>query len=125
MKAERLLMQWQREAQLESIPRRTETKCQQCQTKLVRLQAQTAESERELALRRQGEVASQRHLAATMKLRAANRTAAERKAYDAEIRAGQIAFSNVVAEGHPDWRLQEHSNLAFYSQQITPRAKWK
>jgi hypothetical protein len=98
---------------LEMIRRKTrpETKSQQCQKKLSQLQAQTAEIERELDLRKRVEVESQRHLAATLKLRAANRTPAEQKAYDAEVRKGQILFANIVPENHPDWR--EHARAEF------------
>jgi hypothetical protein len=80
-------------------------------TKLFQLQAQTAEIERELDLRKQVEVESKRHIAAIMKLQAANRTHAEQKAYEAEIRRGQILFANVVPEAHPDWR--EHAKAEF------------
>ena len=48
--------------------------------------------------------AEKRNLEVKMKLRAANRTLAEQKAYDAELRRGQILFANVVPENHPDWR---------------------
>jgi hypothetical protein len=101
------------EQQLEMVRRKTrpETKSQQCQKKLSQLRAQTAEIERELDLRERVEVESQRHLAATLKLRTANRTPAEQKAYDAEVRKGQILFANIVPENHPDWR--EHARAEF------------
>jgi hypothetical protein len=50
------------------------------EAKLLQLRAQTEEIERELDLRKQVELESKRHAAATMKLQAANRTAAEQKA---------------------------------------------
>ena len=77
----------------------------------------------ELEAIRQAEVESERHLATTMKLRAANRTPAEKKAYDAEIERGQILFSRVVAEAHPDWRQQENPYAEYYRQQCQQRIK--
>ena len=58
-----------------------------------------------------------------MALREANMTAAEKQARAEETRRGQILFSRIVPENHPDWRLQENSNLAFYREQITPLEK--
>jgi hypothetical protein len=55
-----------------------------------------------------------------MKLLEANRTPAEKKAYDAEIRCGQMLFSNVVEENSPNWRSQPNSNLEFYQRQAGP-----
>jgi hypothetical protein len=93
-------------------------KAEELRTKLFQLRAQTAEIERELSLRKEVEAESQRHVAAVLKLQAANRTLAEQKAYDAEIRRGQILFANVVPENHPDdWRTQENPNMEIYRQQ--------
>jgi hypothetical protein len=113
LEGEALRFELKSNERLEMIRRKTkpETKSQQCQKKLSQLQAQTAEMERELDLRKRVEVESQRHMTATMKLRAANRTPAEQKAYDAEVRRGQILFANIVPENHPDWR--EHAKAEF------------
>jgi hypothetical protein len=108
---------------LEAI-RYPETKAQQCRTKLLQLSAKTAEIEYELDLRKQLEVESKRHAVATMKLKAANRTLSEQKTHDEETRRFQIALSRVTSpEQHPDWRLQQNANLAFYRQQIPPGSK--
>jgi hypothetical protein len=58
-----------------------------------------------------------------MALREANVTVAEKQARAEETRRGQILFSRIVPENHPDWRLQENSNFAFYREQITPLEK--
>ena len=68
------------------------------------VRARTAEIEMELDLRKQVELEQERNLAARMKLREANRTPAEKKAQAEETRRGQILFSRIVPENHPDWR---------------------
>lgn len=101
-----------------------DTRYEQNIKKLCRLRKETFNMECELEAIRQAEVASERHLATTMKLRAANRTPAERKAYDAEIRRGQILFSRIVPENHPEnWRQQENPYAAYYRQQRNPSRK--
>jgi hypothetical protein len=89
--------------------------------RLHQLRARTSEIERELSLRAQVEVESQRNLEARMKLRDANLTLTERKAQEAETREFQIRLSRITSsEQHPDWRQQENPNAEFYRQQITP-----
>jgi hypothetical protein len=120
LEGEALRFELKSNERLEMIRRKTkpETKSQQCQKKLSQLRVQTAEIERELSLRKEVEAESKRHVAAVVKLQAANRTLAEQKAYDAEIRRGQILFANVVPENHPDdWRTQENPNVEIYRQQ--------
>ena len=123
MDAEKLLAKLKLEARAreknrnEPLPRairfqtQTETKAEQNRKKLHRLRARTAEIEYELKLREQVEAEAEKCMKAERALRDANLTIAERKARDAEIRAGQIAFSHVVAENHPDWR--EHARAEF------------
>jgi hypothetical protein len=126
-KGERLLMQLQREAdtrfQRERDSSQLESKSDAFRRKLRNLQAKTKTIEGELDLRHRVELESQRHLKATMALREANLTTAEKKARADEIHRGQVLYSNLVMEAHPDWRLQENSNLAFYRQQIAPGSK--
>jgi hypothetical protein len=98
--------QWKKE-RLEIVQRcarQPDTKAQQCQQQLSKLRSQMAGIERELELHKQVEVETLRNLDARMKLLEANRTPAEKQAYDAEIRRGQIAFSRIVPENHPNWR---------------------
>jgi hypothetical protein len=102
-----------------------ESKSDQCMRQLRDLREKTNAIERELDLRHRVELESQRHLKATMALREANMTAAEKRARAEETRRGQILLSRIVAENHPCWRLQENSNLAFYRQQIPPGGKMK
>jgi hypothetical protein len=132
-KDERLLMQLQREADIrfqrevdnerQEVIRQNispESKSDQCRRKLRELRAKTNAIEHELDLRHRVELESQRHLKATMALREANLTVAEKQARAEETRRGQILFSRIVPENHPDWREQENPNLAFYRQQIAP-----
>ena len=136
MKAERLLMQLQREAVLrfqrevdderQEVIRQNispESKSDQCRRKLGELRAKTNAIEGELDLRHRVELQSQRHLKATMALREANLTVVEKQARAEETGRGQILFSRIVSENHPDWREQENPNLAFYRQQIAPVKK--
>lgn len=134
MDAERLLTKLEFEAdrasekkwneqRLETIrrcQRKKETKAEQSRKTLHQLRARTAEIEEELRLRSQVEREQERFCKAERALREKNRTLAERKVYDAEIRRGQILFSRVVAEAHPDWREQENPNAEIYRQQYTP-----
>jgi hypothetical protein len=122
LEAERIDDRKWKEQRLEIVRRNTrqpETKSQQCRKQLSQLRVNTAEIERELDLRKEVEVESQRNLEARMKLLEASRTPAEKKAYDAEIRRGQLLFSRVVEENSPDWRSQPNSNLEFYQRQMT------
>jgi hypothetical protein len=120
MRAERLVEKLQLEADLEfkrkwttdrqkiveRSVRKPETKSQQCRKQLSQLRANTAEIERELDLRKEVESESRRNLEARMKLLEANRSPEEKKAQAEEIRRGQILFSRIVPENHPDWRAQ-------------------
>jgi hypothetical protein len=100
-----------------------ESKSDQCRRQLRQLQAKTDAIECELDLRHRVELEAQKHLKATMALREANLTTAEKKARADEVYRGQVLYSNQVMEAHPEWRLQENSNLAFYRQQIPPGSK--
>ena len=64
----------------------------------------------QLELRQQLKLEQEPFLKESIKLREANRTPGERKAQAEEIRRGQIFFSGVVPENHPDWR--EHWSAA-------------
>jgi hypothetical protein len=105
---------------LELEERKAESKSDQCRCKLRELRSKTNSIECELDLRYWVELESQRHLKATMALREANLTVAEKQARAEETRRGQILFRRIVPENHPDWREQENPNLAFYRQQIAP-----
>jgi hypothetical protein len=105
--------------------RQPESKADQCRRQLRDLRAKTNAIEWELDLRHWVELESQRHLKATMALREANLTTAEKKARAEEARRGQILLSRIVPENHPDWREQENPNLAFYRQQGSPGSKRK
>jgi hypothetical protein len=100
-----------------------ESKSDQYSRKLRDLRAKTNAIEYELVLRQRMDLESQKHLKATMALREANMTAAEKQARAKEVRRGQIQLSRIVLENHPDWQLQENSNLAFYRQQIPSGSK--
>jgi hypothetical protein len=122
MDAERLLAKlefqaeraWEKQRREQRIPAaKLPTKSEQCLDKLRQLRAKTAEITAELELRHQVEVESERHLAATMKLREANRTPAERKARAEETRSFQIRLSRVTSpEQHPDWRAHAAAEFA-------------
>ena len=70
-----------------------ESKPDQCRRKLRDLQAKTNAIEYELDLRHRVELESRRHLKATMALREANMTAAEKQARAEETRRFQITLS--------------------------------
>src|SRR6202035_2116248 len=76
------------------------TRAEQSRKELYHLRARTAEIEEELNLRSEVEKEQERFCKADRALREKNRTPEERKAYDAEIRRGQISFSRIVAENH-------------------------
>jgi hypothetical protein len=114
---------WHQE-RLELIERKPESRSDQCRRKLRELRAKTNAIEGELDLRHRVELESERHLKATMALREANLTVAEKQARAEETRRFQIGLSRITsAEQHPDWRLQENSNLGFYRSQIPPGSK--
>ncbi len=79
---------------------------QQKVDRLVNLRKKTKEVESQLELDRQLETESKKNLEATMKLRESRLTAQERRLKAAEIRRGQILYSRVIPELHPDWRQQ-------------------
>lgn len=106
--------------------RQPESKSDQCRRQLRDLRARTNAIECELDLRHRVELESQRHLKATMALREANMTMAEKQARAEETRRGQILFSKIVAENHPDdWRQQENPNAQIYRQQMSHGSKRK
>jgi hypothetical protein len=94
--------------------KRNEQRYEQNLAKLCRLERETRTMAAELEIGKRLAAAEKRNSEVKMQLIAANRTVAERKAYDAEIRRGQILFANVIPEAHPDWR--EHAKAAFGSQ---------
>jgi hypothetical protein len=100
-----------------------ESKSAHCMRRLRDLRSKTNDIEWDLDVRRRIELEAERHLRATMALREANMTAAEKQARAEETRRGQILLSRIVPENHPDWREQENPNLAFYRQQIAPVGK--
>jgi hypothetical protein len=102
-----------------------ESKSAQCMRQLRDLRAKTNAIEWELDLRRCVEQEGQRHLKATMALREANMTVAEKQARAEETRRGQILLSRIVPENSPDWRQQENLNAEIYRQQIGPVGKKK
>ena len=106
----------QNERQIIQFQTQPETKAEQSRKKLHRLRARTAEIEYELKLREQVEAEAEKCMKAERALRTANLSITERKARDAEIRAGQIAFSHVVPENHPSWR--EHAAEAFRTRKL-------
>jgi hypothetical protein len=114
---------WHQERRELVKARKPESKSDQCRRQLWDLRAKTNAIECELDLRCCVELEAQRHLKATMALREANMTSAEKQARAEDIHRGQVLYSNRVMEAHPDWRLQENSNLAFYRQQIPPGSK--
>lgn len=80
------------------------------------LERQTQNVRRELAVRDSLQKASEQYAKAAMELREANLTFEERQAKDAEIRRGQIAFSRIVPENHPDWR--EEASATFKARKL-------
>jgi hypothetical protein len=117
---------WYQE-RLELVERKAgqpESKADQCRRQLRDLRAKTNAIEWELDLRHRVALESQRHLKATMALREANMTVAEKQARAEETRRFQIGLSRITSpEQHPDWRLQENANLGFYRSQIPPGSK--
>ena len=81
------------------------------------LRKKTSDLRCELDLRRRLKAEQDRYQLAAAELREANLTAEERRLRVEEIRRGQILFSRIVPENHPDWRSQENSNAEFYRQQ--------
>jgi hypothetical protein len=108
---------------VERKARQPESKADQCRRQLRDLRAKTNAIEWELDIRYRVELESQRHLKATMALREANMTPAEKQARADETRRGQILFSRIVPENSPDWRQQENPNAEIYRQQIAPVGK--
>jgi len=100
--------QWRKERQeiIRLNTQQPETRAEQSRKKLRQLRARTAEIEDELELRAQVAHEQERFCKAERALREKNRTLAERKAQEEEIRRGQILFSRVCPENHPDWRAQ-------------------
>jgi hypothetical protein len=102
-----------------------EAKSAQCMRRLRDLRSKTNAIEWELDLRHRLELEAKRHLKATMALREANMTVAEKQARAEETRRGQILLSRIVPENSPDWRQQENLNAEIYRQQIDPVGKKK
>jgi hypothetical protein len=102
-----------------------EAKSDQYRRQLWDLRAKTNSINIELDLRRCVEQEGQRHLKATMALREANMTVAEKQARAEDTRRRQILFSRIVSENSPDWRQQENLNAEIYRQQISPGRKSK
>jgi hypothetical protein len=96
------------------------SKTEQSRARLFKLRKETREILTELELARQVEAENERYLEARLQQRKAKMTTDEKKAQAEETRRGQILFSRVVAENHPDWREQENPNAEVYRQQYTP-----
>jgi hypothetical protein len=85
--------------------RQPESKSDQCRRQVRDLREKTNAIEYELDLRHRVELESQRHLKATIALREANMTTAEKQARAEETRRFQIGLSRITSpEQHPDWR---------------------
>jgi hypothetical protein len=93
------------------------TKVESCRRQLQDLRVKACNIEYELQLRKKVALESERLVKATLALRGANMTLAERETREREIRRGQILYSNQVLEAHPDWREQEGDNAELYRQQ--------
>jgi hypothetical protein len=74
--------------------------------KIRHLRSKTQEMEYELDTNRRLEAETKKNFAATMKLRESRLTAAERRLRAVETRRGQLLYSRVIPELHPDWRRQ-------------------
>jgi hypothetical protein len=120
LEAERDWEQQEERERLEIIRLNTQqpdTNYEQNIKKLCRLVKATFDMECELEAIKQVAKASEQHLFATMRLRAAKRTPAEKKARDADLRAGQIAFSRITSpENYPDWR--QHATAEFRNKKL-------
>jgi hypothetical protein len=71
---------------------------------LTQLKLKTAQIQNELELDRQLKLEEKRYVEARMLQRKANLTVAEKEAEAEDIRQGQISFSRVCREAHPEWR---------------------
>jgi hypothetical protein len=74
-------------------------------TMIRNLQHRTFNINMELQAKRELAVEQERYVQATMELKEMNLTSAERKALKLEIERGQIIFSKLCPELHPDWRI--------------------
>jgi hypothetical protein len=75
------------------------------------IRSKTASIHSKLALKREWEAESAKYLAASMELRTAQLTNADKKAQAEETRRGQILYSRLAPELHPEWR--EHAQAEF------------
>jgi hypothetical protein len=96
--------------------RQPPTKEEQKRARLFRLRKETSEILDAMELDKQVETESRRYVEARLRQRKANLTVAEKKAQAEETRRGQIQFSRVIAENHPDWR--EHASEAFRNKKL-------
>jgi hypothetical protein len=136
MKAERLLaklqlqqeMEWEREEHERKRKAANPTvtldlKVDQAISMIAHLRQKKDDIYAELEMRHQLKYEQASYMRALMELREANLTAEEREARAEETRRGQILYSKVCPELHPDWRQQENSNAEFYRRQCTPLTK--
>lgn len=113
-------MEWNRKEEMRKAANPTVTldlKVDQALSMMKHLREKTADIHVELEMRRRLKAEQERYQQAAAELREANLTAEERQLRAEGIRRGQILFSRIVAENHPDWRSQENSNAEFYRRQ--------
>jgi hypothetical protein len=109
--------QWAKQRQEALHPRITqEAKDEQSISMICRLQKKTADVYYQLELNRRLQAEQEHFLRASMQLREANLTTAERKARENEAHRGQILFSKVCPELHPDWR--QHAQEEFLAKKL-------
>lgn len=134
MKAERLLQKLQLQAAVASERERQERRYEAAHptvkpevqedqkiSRICNLRKRTNDIRFQLELDKQLKLEEEKLLKASVELREANMTSAERKARAEEVRRGQILFSRLVPENHPDWRQQENPYAEFYRQQRKPK----
>jgi hypothetical protein len=77
---------------------------EQDRNRLAQLKLKTAQIHYQLELDRKVKLEEKRYLEARMLQRKANLTVAEKQAEAEVVRQGQISFSRICPEAHPDWR---------------------
>jgi hypothetical protein len=109
--------QWENQRQEALHPNITQAvRDEQSISMICRLRKQTTDAYYQLELKRRLKAEQEGFLRASMQLREANLTAADRQARADETRRGQIVFSRVCAELHPDWR--QHAQEEFLAKKL-------
>jgi hypothetical protein len=93
-----------------------ESKADQDIRRICQLRKKTGDIYYQLELDRRLRAEQDGYLKAAAELREANLTAAERRARAVETRKGQILFSKVCRELHPDWR--QHAREEFLAKEL-------